>query len=379
VPDDVADTRDLLRLPELEKRDVAEHFDRLRDSRPALRRYLRKTSGSTGTPLRLYKDAENLAVMDAVMYRNYRWFGVEMGDPQARFWGAPLAGVGAAKIALRDRLLNRIRFSPFRIADQAYAGHVAALRRFSPTHVYGYAQTIVSFAEYLLKSRTDLRGLRLRAVIMTGEMATRDQVALVESAFGVPVSDEYGCTEVGIIAMGCPEGRMHLMDDYLLVEFVKDGRHVGPGEEGEIVVTELYGSLMPLIRYRIGDVGSYRVDACPCGRSLPLMGHLKGRNDEFILCPDGKRVDPVIFEYALKEMSPRLGRITQFRIIQTRRDHLDIEACYAGQTFADLTKRIEQKLAEWIGNDMSISIRCVESIQPEPSGKLRCFISNLKD
>jgi phenylacetate-coenzyme A ligase PaaK-like adenylate-forming protein len=81
------------------------------------------------------------------------------------------------------------------------------------------------------------------------------QRGVIAQAFKTTIVSEYGCTEVGIIAMDCPAGTMHLMGDALAVKIVRDGEPVGSGEEGEILVTELYGSFMPLICYRTGDRG----------------------------------------------------------------------------------------------------------------------------
>jgi phenylacetate-CoA ligase len=209
-------------------------------------------------------------------------------------------------------------------------------------------------------------------------MVTREQIATIGAAFKSPVSNEYGCTEVGIIAMECPQKSMHLMIENLLIEFIRNGRHVEPEEEGEIIITELYGSAMPLIRYQVGDIGSYTPTECDCGRGMPLLHNLKGRSDEFIVCPNGKRVDPIVFEYILKEIPSRLGDVTRFRITQRRKDMLEVEICYSGNRYEELAQTATERLRKVLGDDFEFEFRSVDSITAEPSGKLRCFISRLE-
>jgi phenylacetate-CoA ligase len=378
-PDDINTYEDLLNIPVLTKEDIINNFEDLVGPTRTEKRFLKKTSGSTGVPLRIVKDRNSMAVMDAIMYRNYEWFNIRMGEKQARYWGSPLGCKQRTAVNLKDVLLNRIRFSPFDISDKACADFLKRLYTFKPCYVYGYAQTISKFSEYVVNKGVDLSPLKLKAVIITGEMIFGGQMRTIESAFKCPVSNEYGCAEVGIIAMSCPSKGMHLMIENLFVEFITNGRHAQPGEEGEIIITELYGDLMPLIRYRIGDIG-YASDAlCGCGRGLPLLKGIKGRSDEFIICPDGRRVDPIIFEYILKEVPEKNGRISQFRIVQETRSQLNIEVCYAGEKPDILLESIEKKLKKVLGEGMMIDFTMTDSIPVEASGKLRCFISKIKD
>lgn len=378
-PSDIRSKDDLLKLPVLSRDDVKSNAEKLRNPSILGRTYTRQTSGSSGSPLHLSKDRECITAMDAVMFRNYGWYGIQMGQKEGRFWGSPLTAKGAAKVKLKDGLMNRVRFSPFDISDSACQAFIRKLRRFVPDYIYGYAQTIVRFSEFVVRHDIDLSDLPIRVVIVTGEMINDGQIALVEQAFKCLVSNEYGCTEVGIIGMTCPDKRMHVMSDNLLVEFVKDGRHAQPGEAGEIVVTELYGKLMPLIRYRVGDIGYFDDGLCTCGRGLPLLGGIVGRNDEFIICPDGRQIDPIIFEYILTEIPPRYGKVRQFRITQEPGWILNVEIVYEGALIDDMVAVVQRKLQTAVGAEFRIAFRSTESLQAEASGKLRCFVSKVRN
>jgi len=378
-PKDINTRDDVLKIPVLTKEDIRSNFDQLTCRTKGLRRFSRETSGSSGSPLRLIKDSRSLAVMDAIMYRNYEWFNIDIGQKQARYWGSALGGLDKIKVKIKDNLLNRIRFSPFDLSEKTYDDFIARLNHTKPDYVYGYAQTIFRFSEYVVKKGCDLSHLTLKAIIVTGEMIYADQMEIIEAAFKCPISNEYGCTEVGIIAMECPDKGMHLMIENLFIEFLKDGRHALPGQEGEIIVTDLYGDLMPLIRYQVGDIGSPGDKLCECGRGLPLLRSLKGRNDEFIICPDGKQVDPIIFEYILKEIPSKYGQVTQFRMTQESKSRLTIDLCYSGTRSELMLGEIEKKLKRTLGEVFVIHFRLTDSIGVEPSGKLRCFISKIQD
>ncbi len=378
-PEDIRTMEDYLHVPVLTKEDIKTHFDSLLCDTRKIKGYARKTSGSSGSPLRVVKDGEALSVMDAVMFRNYNWFGVGIGDRQARFWGSPLDGAGKAKTRAKDFLLNRIRLSPFDQTDASYLGYLRRIREFRPRYIYGYAQTVYNFSRFLAGRGDSLSDLKLLAVILTGEMVYADQVETIERAFGCKVSNEYGCTEAGIIAMTCPEKEMHLMTEYLLIEFERDGRHVSDGEEGDILLTELQGDLMPLIRYRIEDIGSPGNGACRCGRNLPILRSLKGRSDDFILLPGGKRIDPIFFEYILKALPKKYGTVKQFRIVQEEDFRLEIEMCHEGGKFDLAAAEIRAKMAEVLGSTVETNLRKTDVIPVERSGKLRCFVSRVKD
>ena len=118
-----------------------------------------------------------------------------------------------------------------------------------------------------------------------------NQRRLLEETFGAEVFERYGSEETSIIASECSEHRgMHVADEHLIVEVLDErGLPVGPGEEGEIVVTDSFNRVLPLIRYRLGDVG-VRGEACPCGRGLSVLARVHGRVADNVVTPEGRTV-----------------------------------------------------------------------------------------
>ncbi len=114
------------------------------------------------------------------------------------------------------------------------------------------------------------------------------QRSVIEEAFGQPVTNRYGCEEVSLIACECEEHNgLHLNADGVYCEVIPDDRlNAGPNA-GRLLVTDLTNRAMPLIRYQVGDVVVPSDRTCACGRGLPLIEQVVGREADYVLTPDG--------------------------------------------------------------------------------------------
>lgn len=334
------------------------------------RREVRRTSGSTGVPFALPRDMAMSARMDAVMWAVYAWHGITPGLPHARFWGMPPAGVPRLRRRLSDVVANRLRLDAFDLArGQAVQFH-QRLRRFAPAYAYGYPSLIRHFIGECAAAGLDGRELGLRLVISTGELITEAQRRTIADYFGCVVINEYGCTESGVLGFECEAGSMHLIPIAAFPQVVHaDGRSTNPGEAGEVVVSDLYGALLPLLRYRLHDRGALLPGSCACGRALPLLRVDVGRLDDFILTPHRGPVYDAILAYTMPAV------VQRFRARQVAPDQLVVELV-PGPGFdragTPATCRAALELA--LGPGLSITTHVVDHIPHDPSGKLRYFI-----
>ncbi len=326
----------------------------------------RSTSGSTGFPLQFYKDRFATGYMDAVLYAAYGWHSIEVGDPQARFWGKPLPLKDAVIAQLKDVLKNRIRFSAFDLSDVAKDGFYRRLYEFRPTYFYGYPSLMVEFCKYILEKGKDLKSLPLKAVIGTGEYVYQHERDIIEYATGVPFVNEYGCTEVGLIGFECEAHNLHVMAPNIYLEVIKDGKNV-VDEEGDIHVTELHTKTAPFIRYGLGDRGIMCSERCSCGRSLPVIKIVSGRKDDYILTPEGNKVYDALFAYVLK------AGVDKFKVTQSRIDLIEISLVRNAGYSPELQRRYSEIFQKHFGDSMKIEFAVVDSIPHEKSGKLRYF------
>lgn len=331
----------------------------------------RSTSGSTGSPFTFYKDRLATAYMEAVQNHAYSWHGIDVGEPQGRFWGMPSGSKGTVA-RCKDVLKNRIRFSAFDLSDEAKFAFYSRLLRFRPTYFYGYPSLILDFARFLKHEKLSLNAISLKAVIGTGEYVYPHEKQELQDLLGVPFVAEYGCSEVGVIGFDCPHGNMHVMSSNIIVEVVDaNGVPLATGEEGDIVVTELSTRYVPFIRYRLGDRGVLTGESCSCGRTLPLLRVSAGRKDDYIITPEGKKVYDAILAYTLKK------GIVQFKAVQETLDRLRINVV-TDSDFNEMTEReYTAQLQKALGPSMRIEFVRVEEIERERSGKLRYFRSEI--
>lgn len=373
-PENIKNFDDLQQIPVLSKKTILDNVEQMinHDYQHLTER---KTGGSTGMTLHFYKEPDILAKNDAVMWRCYKWYGIEIGDRQARFWGVPVNKKIRNKEKLKDFVLNRIRISAFDISKESCLKQYKQIKQFKPAYFYGYTTAIYGFALQMKEAGIDLNELGLQAVICTAEKMYPHHRSLFNEVFKCPVVDEYGSTENGIIAFQCRKGNMHLMADHLAIEFLdENGRRVKPGENGHIVITDLSSYAMPMIRYNIGDIGSPSEETCSCGCTLPLMNIVEGRKEDFIKTKQGKMVHAAYLCYTLK-----VDAVHEFKMIQKTIDHIDVQIVKSSHFDNTTEQQLISNLRTSLGDSITITFEYLNQIPREPSGKLRYFISEISE
>lgn len=373
-PTTIEDITDLQQFPVLSKRDVLDNEEALINPGFADKLYTRKTGGSTGMTLHFKKEATALALNDAVMYRCYNWYGIDVADRQVRFWGVPVTSKLRWKEQLKDWVLNRIRLSAFDISEKSCMQQYEQIKKFKPDYFYGYTTAIYGFCFFMKKAGIDLNTLGLKAVICTAEKMYSHHRELFNEVFDCPVVDEYGSSETGILAFQCEQGNMHMMSDHMCVEFLDENDEpVADGELGRIVVTDLAARGMPLIRYDIGDMGRPSSATCSCGINLPLMDIVEGRKEDFIRTREDKLVHAAYLCYTLKE-----DTVHEFKMYQKSLDHLHVQIVKSPRFTNDTESELEHKLRTSLGDEMRIDFEYLQKIPREVSGKLRYFVSEIE-
>lgn len=374
-PEDFRTIKDLQKLPVLSKRDILENEKNLINPNYSGKVYTRKTGGSTGMTLHFQKDSNALALNDAIMWRCYEWYDIDVGDKQVRFWGVPVTSSLRWKEWLKDFVLNRIRISAFDISESSCLKQYKMIKRFKPDYFYGYTTAIYGFCLYMKKIGIDLKSLNLKAVICTAEKMYPHHLELFNEMFNCSIVDEYGSSETGIIAFQCRKGNMHLMHDHMCVEFLDEqNMQVSPGESGRIVVTDLTTHVMPLIRYDIGDIGRPSAEKCSCGVNLPLMEIVEGRKEDFIRTKEDKLVHAAYLCYTLKDDS-----VHEFKMYQKDINNLNVIIVKSPSYNENTEQVLEEKLRTSLGEDIHINFEYCGRIPREKSGKLRYFVSEISE
>jgi phenylacetate-CoA ligase len=308
-------TADLSRFPLLAKSDLAD-LRRCALDAPGHRGPLvmRKTAGSSGEPAVVVADAAANSLSLAARRRYYGWHGIQPGDRELRFWGRPLSG-SAWKSRVKNAVLNRMPVDSQRLSKLAWPATLASIVRFRPDYAYGYTSLISLFSECLRDGKATDFGFALKAAICTSETSTTTERSRIGEILGCRVLNEYGCSEIDIIAFECPGGGLHVVGENVVVEVIDERGE--PADRGEIVVTDLNNRAMPLIRYRIGDVGALSRTSCRCGRVGPCLASIEGRlQGQYLVAEDGTRLHSQTIAYMFEDLVHAGLPIRRFRIVQ---------------------------------------------------------------
>lgn len=369
------DWDDFRRLPLLTKRDIRENEEGLL-SREFQREDLvvTKTGGSTGTALTLYFDTRCQEMRNAAAMRSDCWAGWDIGRKVAAVWGNPSVA-STLKAKLRNRFLDRIFFlDTMNISGDSVSRFVDEWRREQPHILFGHSHSIYILATYL--RQMDVEDLRPRGIISTSMMLLAPERRVIEEVFGCRVTNRYGCEEVGLIACECEQNQgLHLNVDHLVVEFIRDdGVEAAPGEEGAIVLTDLANRGMPLIRYRVEDMGVPSSQRCVCGRGLPLMERVTGRQADFLKRPDGSLVAGVSL---VERTLTGIPGIEQMQLIQDEICRVCVKVVKDSRFNQVAENKLRYELQAALGGEVAIEIQCVPTLDQTRSGKYRFAICNV--
>jgi phenylacetate-CoA ligase len=374
-PEDITTEDDLRALPVLTKTDIRRHGPQLiSGSYPKAALRLKQTSGSTGVPLEVWQDVLCWDWKRACTLRSDEWSGWQRGQQVAKLWGVTAGDRFNPKKAVRALLYERTLYlNTLKIGPADLDRYAAKLRRVRPELLHGHAHSVFLLADHL--HRTGQPAYQPRGIITTAMVLHDWQRRRIEQVFGCPVTNRYGCEEVSLLACECSEHRgLHVNADSVLLEVVAGDRPARPGEEGTVVVTDLSNFAMPLIRYQIGDVAVVSDRACPCGRGLPLIESVVGREADYVLTPAGDLVSGISLTDNFASNVPGLA---QLQIVQEEVRKFLFRIVRDHDFTAASECRIGELVTTFFGPNVEYRCEFVDRIPQEPSGKYRFCISHV--
>lgn len=362
TPSSIRSLDDAEKLPVLTKREVVDNFPSGIVTRgfSAANSFRSASSGTSGVRGTFLSDWPTRDSNFALLFRARALFGYRPKDLECFFTWWP---------ERRPKWFHRLGFQRtlrISILDQPSSA-INRLLDAKPRSVFGTPSYL-----YMISSLPDahrLRELRPKLIVTTSELMDEKMRASIQDAFRGPVVDLYGSSEQNYISSECPqEGSHHLNMLNCLVEIARDGEPLSPGEEGEILITNLTNRAMPLIRYRTGDAGSISEEECPCGRHGEILEGLQGRCEDFLKAPNGMKVAPEILRRIVT------GKVRGYRIVQETIHRFRIDYV-ADQLPLESRAEITRAFGLAMGDpDIQVLFRRVEEIEPDPSGKRRLVV-----
>ncbi len=367
-------------LPVLTKADLQQPLqDRLSEEYTRKNVYINKTSGSSGHPFIFAKDKASHALSWASFQDRYEWFDLDINtSKQARFYGIPLDFVGYRKERLKDWLGNRYRFPIFDLSEAQLKKIHHTFTKTAFKYLNGYTSSIVLFAKYLKRHQLILKEVcpSLKACIVTSEMLFESDKLLMETQFGIPVINEYGASELGLIAFQNTEDQFQVDSELLYVEILDENNQPVPhGQSGQVVITSLYNKAHPFIRYAIGDMGALSRKSTP---KKPILEKLIGRTNDIARLPSGKVVPGLTFYYVTKSVIEEDGNVQEFVIEQTALDTFKVIYTAQRALTPSEEETIKKATYTYLEEGLIVLFEKVEKMDRSKRGKLKQFISRLR-
>ena len=367
-------------VPILTKSDLQQPLEqRLSEGYSKKEVYINKTSGSSGDPFIFAKDKFCHALTWAVIQDRFSWFDLDFNrSKQARFYGIPLDKKGYYKERFKDVLSNRLRFSVFDLSDAAFEMLLKKFQTIPFEYINGYTSAIVQFAKFLNKKNLVLSGIcpSLKACIVTSEMLFDNDKKLLENQIGVAVVNEYGASELDLIAFQNKDDEWQVNSETLFVEILDENNQPLPyGEEGRIVITSLYNKAHPFVRYDIGDVG---ILSKASTLKKPVLEKLVGRTNDIAILPSGKKAAGLTFYYITKTLIEDDGNVKEFVIEQLKTDTFKIIYSSDEELSDEKKSIIKREMKRYLEPEINIIFTRETLLKRSKSGKLRQFTSHVK-
>jgi phenylacetate-CoA ligase len=277
----------------------------------------------------------------------------------------------------RELLWNQMILPGYFLSDREHELSIRKIRKFRPRVLWGPTPALTALAQYVRRANVDISRCRPDLVISRAAPLYGHEQKLLTEVFGCPVTNIYGTRELGHVAMNCPHGSIHVNQENYLVEIEGDGINQNTTGLGKILITPLYESPMPFLRYRIGDIAELGGSDCPCGRSLIVLKRIMGRIGEIFRTKEGRQIEPNFWCIAFEDGRPSQD-VERFQVVYRRsgsiRFRIVRRAGYSAETEADLRHFMEKSLPPGV----QIEFEYVSDIKPLPSGKCPIVVNEIE-
>lgn len=335
--------------------------------------YTEYTSGTSGTPLKMYWSQETTLEYYAIYERRIKnWHDVNWDMNYMMLGGRLVIPIEQKKppFWIRNKNMNQLYMSSYHLADENADAYLQAIKKFNPKYMLGYASSMYSLALMIKQNKRTVAPII--CAISNAEPLLDNQRELIEEVFGCKMVNTYGMSELVIGASTYDNVSEYIIWPEVgkieIIDFAND-KKVEDGKVGRIICTSLLNKDMPLIRYDTGDSGS--IVKSTSGINHYKINELTGRIDDLVITKDGKRIgrlDPIFKkDFNIKEAQIIQNTLVDFTIKIVPTEH-----------FSEQNKvELAESLIERVG-DCNIKFEQVTAIPRTNTGKFKAVISNVK-
>lgn len=333
------------------------------------------SSGSSGVPVTLHQTNVVQLWWTAHWMRDLEWCNI---DPRGKLASIryfrtvgpegerALAGFSAPQ--WHSDIAKVIENGPCSMMDihQDPRRQLQWLREIEPDYLLSFPSNLEFLARLVEESGEPLP--QLKAIQAISETLTDEMRDCIEQGFGVPVRNTYSCAEAGYLASPCPEGHgLHVHAENVILEVLDDkGKPCTPGEVGQVFLTTLHNFQTPFIRYQIMDRAAMTNGRCACGRGLPLLTALLGKERPLLKLPDGGWYN----SSRLAVIMRKVGGLHQFRITQKAVDNYQVQVVPSQEWSAEHVEEMRTKIQEFCKHPVQVEVSTEPFLERLPGGKL---------
>jgi len=354
APGDVDGVDDVERLPFTRKEDFRDQYpDGLFAVPDEDVRRVHASSGTTGKPKVVAYTDDDLQTWYDVMARSLSAAGVEPGDTVQNAYGY---GLFTGGLGFHDGI-EELGATVVPTGGGDTAKQLEMLQDLESDAMGCTPSYCLYLAEFAEERGVDPHDLPLDTVVIGAEPFTDPMRDAIEEALGVNAIDIYGLSEIigPGVSVECVEAQegLHVWEDHFYPEIVDPdtGEPLGPGEEGELVLTTLTKEALPVLRYRTGDITRLYEEPCECGRTCRRMDNVTGRTDDLLIVRGvnvyASQIEDVVV--GMDAVSPHyridLRRESNLDRMQVTVEHVPEYDGTTGDLAAAVERRLEEVLA----------------------------------
>ncbi|MDY6965226.1 MAG: AMP-binding protein [Halobacteriota archaeon] len=379
TPDDIKSVKDIGKLPMVSK-------DELRKNSPIIAKNIdpkdcdiAATSGSTGSPIEIYIEKKSpwaLPYPSGIFPKVALSFLKNLG--KIKMMTILVTPDEAAETQVVDSIISipRSRALHIKVIDalEDPRVHLKAMMEYKPAIITTYPSVLKNLA--ILCREEGINPPQPNVFPLSAEVLDGHTKKIISEVFKGDLLNIYGATEAEVIALECTKHQgMHIQYGSVVLELLKDGEPVPPGEPGEVVVTNLRNRATPIIRYSgLGDVAVISTKKCSCGNSLPLLERVEGRKADSIVLSDKSIIHPFNLTLAMEHVPS----VAKFQVVQEAVDRVKVLVVVENSQDIKTTSPFKQGESSWnmimenleelLGGDVSIEIEEVEDIPRSSAG-----------